>query len=213
LATVIVKRPVRQPAPELPTGEVVLAAPPEIPPPGGKGWTRALMVIPMVCMAGAAMLMMFLFRLDRLGPLIYVVGGLFAVGMVGMVMFMVLNQQNQGPSKQEMATSRRRYLRRLSQQRAQVRDTITAQRRAMHYRHPDPDRLWSTAQSSRLWERRPGDWDFGVVRIGVGSQELATRLVPPETKPVDELEPLCAMALRKFVTSYATVADLPVAVA
>jgi S-DNA-T family DNA segregation ATPase FtsK/SpoIIIE len=214
VATVIIKRPVRQPAPELPAGEVVLEPPPENPPPPSKGWSRMLMVIPMGCMAGAGILMMVVLRLDRLGgPLMYVVGGLFAVGIVGMVLFMVLNQQGQGPSKQEMATNRRRYLRRLSQLRAQVRETVVAQRRAMFYRHPDPERLWSTAQSARLWERRPGDWDYGVVRIGVGPQELATRLVPPDTKPVDELEPLCAMALRKFVTRYATVPDLPVAVA
>ncbi len=213
MATVIVKRPVRQPAPELPSGEVVLDPPPENPPPAGKGWSRALMVIPMGCMAGAGILMMLVFRLDRMGPLMYVVGGLFAVGIVGMVLFMVLNQQAQGPSKQEMSLARRRYLRRLSQLRAQVRDTAQQQRRAMFYRHPDPDKLWSTVQSSRLWERRPGDWDYGVIRLGLGPQELATRLVPPETKPVDELEPLCAMALRKFVTRYATVPDLPVAVA
>ena len=175
MATVIVKRPVRQPAPELPSGEVVLDPPPENPPPAGKGWSRALMVIPMGCMAGAGILMMLVFRLDRMGPLMYVVGGLFAVGIVGMVLFMVLNQQAQGPSKQEMSLARRRYLRRLSQLRAQVRDTAQQQRRAMFYRHPDPDKLWSTVQSSRLWERRPGDWDYGVIRLGLGPQELATR--------------------------------------
>ena len=43
---------------------------------------------------------------------------------------------------------------------------------------------------------------FTVVRIAVGSQEVATRLVAPESRPVDELEPLCAMALRKFVRTY-----------
>ena len=213
MATVIVKRPVRQPAPELPSGDVVLEPPPENPPPAGKGWSRALMVIPMGCMAGASILMMIVFRMDRMGPLMYVVGGLFGVGIVGMVVFMVLNQQSQGPSKQEMGLARRRYLRRLSQLRAQVRQTAHQQRRAMFYRHPDPEKLWSTVQSSRLWERRPGDWDYGVIRLGLGPQELATRLVPPDTKPVDELEPLCAMALRKFVTRYATVPDLPVAVA
>lgn len=213
MSTVIASRPVRQPAPELPSGDVVLEPPPENPPPAGKGWARSLIILPMVCMMGAMMLMMFVFRLDRMGPLIYVIGGLMVVGVLGMVAFMVLNQQSQGPSKQEMVQERRRYMRRLSQLRAQVRQTIGRQRKAMFYRHPDPAKLWSTAQSARLWERRPGDWDYTVIRIGVGPQELATPLVPPETKPVDELEPLCAMALRKFVTTYSTVPDLPVAVA
>ncbi len=52
-----------------------------------------------------------------------------------------------------------------------------------------------------------------MVRIGLGPQEIATPLVPPQTRPVDELEPLCAVALRKFVATYSVVPDLPVAIA
>ncbi|MBK1783469.1 type VII secretion protein EccCa [Prauserella sp. ASG 168] len=211
MGTVIVKRPLRRPAPELPSGDVVLEPPPENPSPSGKSWTRMLMILPMLGMAGGMAVMMGASR--GFGPIMFVAGGLIGIGLLGMVAFQVLNQAGQGASKQDMVVSRRRYMRRLSQLRAQVRETITRQREAMLYRHPDPDRLWSTVRSARLWERRPGDWDFTVVRIGLGQQELATPLVPPETKPIDELEPLCAMALRKFVTTYSTVADLPIAVA
>ncbi|SFB40569.1 DNA segregation ATPase FtsK/SpoIIIE, S-DNA-T family [Amycolatopsis marina] len=211
MGTVIVKRPLRQPAPELPSGQVLLEPPPENPSPGNRSWGRLLMILPMLGMAGGMTLMMGAGR--GAGPIMYIAGGLMGIGILGMIGFQVLSQQGQGASKQEMVLNRRRYMRRLSQLRAQVRDTVSRQREAMFYRHPDPDRLWSTVQSGRLWERRKGDWDFTVARIGVGSQELATPLVPPETKAIDELEPLCAMALRKFVTSYSTVPDLPVAVA
>ncbi|MEU0462576.1 type VII secretion protein EccCa [Amycolatopsis sp. NPDC006131] len=210
MGTIIVKRPLRRPAPDLPSGDVVLDPPPENPPPAGKSWTRVLMILPMLAGTGG---MALLIGAGRSGPLMYVAGGLYGVAVLGMILFQIISQNGQGPSKQEMIANRRRYMRRLSQLRAQVRDTIDQQRKAMFYRHPDPSRLWSTAQSARLWERRPGDWDFTVIRIGLGSQELATPLVPPETKPIDELEPLCAMALRKFVTTYSTVPDLPVAVA
>ncbi|NIH84498.1 type VII secretion protein EccCa [Amycolatopsis granulosa] len=210
MGTIIVKRPLRRPAPDLPSGDVVLDPPPENPPPGGKSWTRVLMILPMLAGTGG---MALLIGAGRSGPLMYVAGAMYGIAVLGMILFQIISQGGQGASKQEMIASRRRYMRRLSQLRAQVRDTIEQQRRAMFYRHPDPARLWSTAQSARLWERRPGDWDFTVIRIGLGSQELATPLVPPETKPIDELEPLCAMALRKFVTTYSTVPDLPVAVA
>jgi S-DNA-T family DNA segregation ATPase FtsK/SpoIIIE len=73
--------------------------------------------------------------------------------------------------------------------------------------------LWSTAASGRLWERRRVDRDFAVVRVGLGPQEIATPLVPPQTRPVDELEPLCAVALRRFVSTYSVVPDLPIAIA
>ncbi|TCP53594.1 S-DNA-T family DNA segregation ATPase FtsK/SpoIIIE [Tamaricihabitans halophyticus] len=212
MATVIVKRPVRRPAPDLPSGNVILDSPPENPDNKGKNWTRVMMVLPMLCMMGGMILMIGAGRGVR-GPIMYIAGGLLALGMLGMIAFIILNQASQGPSKQETMANRRRYMRTLSQLRTQVRETINKQRAAMFYRHPDPDRLWSTVQSARLWERRPGDWDHTVVRIGLGPQELATPLTPPNTKPVDELEPLCAMALRRFVTTYSTVPDLPVAVA
>lgn len=211
MGTIVVKRPLRRPAPELPTGELMLDPPPENPPPSGKNWTRVLMILPMVAGTGGMALLIGGGRAS--GPLMYVAGGLYGVAVLGMILFQILSQSGQGASKQDMIASRRQYMRRLSQLRAQVRETIDSQRHAMFYRHPDPARLWSTAHSARLWERRPGDWDYTVVRIGLGPQELATRLVPPETKPIDELEPLCAMALRKFVTTYSTVPDLPVAVA
>src|SRR5438552_1041817 len=75
-----------------------------------------------------------------------------------------------------------------------------------------PATLRSRWDSFRLWERRPGDGDFGVVRIGLGPQTLATPLVPPVTPPVDDLEPMTAGALRRFLDTYSVVPGLPVAV-
>jgi S-DNA-T family DNA segregation ATPase FtsK/SpoIIIE len=45
----------------------------------------------------------------------------------------------------------------------------------------------------------------------VGAQRLATRLVAPQTGPVEGIEPVTALALRRFLTRHAVVADLPVA--
>ncbi|MCW6010061.1 type VII secretion protein EccCa [Micromonospora sp. CPCC 205371] len=210
MTSVIVKRPPRRIAPPLPTGEVVLEPPPEIPPPGGKAWTRMLMILPMAA-GGAAMGLMMAGQRGGSGPLTYVAGGMFGISILGMMGMMMMNQS--GPGKKEMIEARRQYMRRLAQMRAQIRTTIRQQREAIHYRHPDPVALWSTASGGRLWERRRSDPDFSVVRIGLGAQQVATPLIPPQTRPVDELEPLCAMALRKFVATYSIVPDLPVAIA
>ncbi len=192
----------------MPSGEVLLDPPPEVPPAGGKGWTRMLMVLPMAAGAGAMGLMM---GVQRGGVITYVAGAMYGVSILGMIGMMFANTT--GPGKREMIEARRQYLRHLSQLRAQVRNAIRQQREAMYYRNPDPDTLWTLVDGGRLWERRPGDADFTVIRVGVGAQEVATRLVPPQTRPVDELEPMCAMALRKFVSTYSVVPDLPVAVA
>ncbi|MFC7548789.1 type VII secretion protein EccCa [Plantactinospora sp. GCM10030261] len=209
MTSVIVKRPPRRPAPPLPSGEVMLEPPPETPTAAGKGWSRMLMVLPMA--AGAAAMGLMMGASGRSGPLMYVAGGMYGVSIIGMMAMMFMNQS--GPGKKEMIEARRQYMRQLSQMRAQIRITIREQQEAVHYRHPAPEMLWSTVTGGRLWERRRADADFTVVRIGLGDQEVATPLVPPQTRPVDELEPLCAMALRKFVATYSVVPDLPVAIA
>jgi S-DNA-T family DNA segregation ATPase FtsK/SpoIIIE len=209
VATVVVRRPSRRPAPEMPSGELVLEAPPEIPAPPGRQWTQALMVLPMVAIMGA---MVIPFAIGGgLGSLRYVAFGLFGVGMLAMVGVSLLNSA--GPSKREMSQARRLYLRGLAQHRVRVTRTAHRQRVALSYLYPAPAVLWSLVGSYRLWERRRDDPDFGVVRVGVGRQSLATALVPPTTKPLEQLEPLSALALRRFVTTYTAIPDLPLAMA
>ncbi len=208
MGTIVVRRPPRRPAPDLPSGELILEAPPEIPRAGGKQWAQMLMMVPMV--AGSAA-MALLFTGSSSGPMRFVVGGLFgmsALGMVGMGMTSM-----GGAGKREMGLARREYLRQLSQHRVRVTRAARQQREALAYLHPDPEELWSVAASYRLWERRRDDADFGVARIGAGPQALATTLVPPATRPLEALEPLSALALRRFITSYTAVPDLPAAMA
>jgi S-DNA-T family DNA segregation ATPase FtsK/SpoIIIE len=209
VATIIIKRPLRRPAPVVPSGEVILEAPPENPPPANRRWQNMLMILPMIAGTMAMGLMM---GVGARGPLAYIAGGMYGGSILGMVAVQFLTQTT-GPNKAEMIENRRQYMRTLSGLRVQVVKTITQQREALFYRHPDPDGLWSAVGGARLWERRRDDGDFGVVRIGLGPQEIATPLIPPQTRPVDELEPLCAMALRRFVTTYSIVPDLPVAIA
>jgi S-DNA-T family DNA segregation ATPase FtsK/SpoIIIE len=208
VGTIVVRRPPRRPSPDLPSGEVILEAPPEIPKAASRQMQQALMAVPMMAGSGAMALM---FTGSASGPLRFVVGGLFgmsALGMVGMGMM-----SGGGASKKEMGLARREYMRGLSQHRVRVTRAAQQQREALAYLHPDPEELWSVAASYRLWERRRDDADFGVARIGVGSQALATTLIPPATRPLEALEPLSALALRRFITSYTSVPDLPAAMA
>ena len=63
-----------------------------------------------------------------------------------------------------------------------------------------------------MWERRPNDPDFCHVRVGSGSHRLATRLARPETGPLEDLEPVSTVALRRFVRTHSVVHALPTAV-
>ena len=181
MATIVVKRPLRRPAPAVPTGEVILDPPPENPPAASRRWSQMLMILPMVAGTAAMGLMM---GMGARGPLAYIAGGMYGASILGMVGVQLMTQTS-GPSKAEMIEARRKYMRTLSHLRAQVHKTISQQREALFYRHPDPAGLWSAAAGARLWERRRDDGDFGVVRIGLGPQEIATPLIPPQTRPVD----------------------------
>jgi S-DNA-T family DNA segregation ATPase FtsK/SpoIIIE len=155
-----------------------------------------------------AMMLMYSGGTGSHGPLSYVVGGLFGASMLGMVGMGVARP---GAKRSDLNDQRRDYLRYLSQVRRDVLATATAQREAAFWQHPDPDGLWNTVLAERMWERRPADPDFGLLRVGIGAQPLATPLVPPQTGAVEDLEPVCALALRRFVLVHGAVADLPVA--
>jgi len=161
-------------------------------------------------MAGVvAMMLLYSGGTGSKGPLAYVVGGLFGVSMLGMV---GMGLSRPGARRGELNDQRRDYLRYLAQVRRDVLATATAQREAAFWQHPDPDGLWNTVLAGRMWERRTIDQDFGLLRVGVGTQPLVTPLIPPQTAAVEDLEPLSALALRRFVQVHAAVPDLPVAV-
>jgi S-DNA-T family DNA segregation ATPase FtsK/SpoIIIE len=189
-------------------GELALEPPPAIPQPNGARWHQYLSVLPMLTGTVATALM---FGGQRgAGAYTYVVGGLFGLSTLGLLF---TNWGGGGPRKAELMQARRDYLRYLAGVRTRVRTTISEQREALGHRHPDPQALWGEAMSRRVWERRPVDADFGVVRVGLGPQSLATPLVAPVIDPTADLEPVTAGALRRFLTTYAIVPDLPISIA
>ncbi len=144
-------------------------------------------------------------------PFMKIMGMVMIASTVGMSIAMVIRFRR--GSQGQLADVRRDYMRYLTQTRGAAVDTAKAQRDAQYFLHPSPEQLWAlVAEGSRVWERRPGDEDFAQVRIGLGSQELATPLIAPETGPAGRLEPLTAGAMERFLDVHATLNDLPMAV-
>ena len=212
MATVVFSRGKRATPPPMPRGDLLLESPPEIPQPAPKQTFGAVLrILPMI--AGvAAMGLMYSGMLGggtKLG-MGAVAGGLMGVSMIGMM----VSQMGRGNSdeSQQLDASRRDYFRYLGQTRRQVCKTASDQRRAVMWRHPAPDTLWSLAGARRMWERRPDADDFLSIRISVGRQQFAKRIVPPESKPVEDLEPLTTGALRRFIRTHLTVPTVPLQV-
>lgn len=153
-------------------------------------------------------------------PFMRIMGALMLVSTVGMVIAQIVRYRR--GTQGQLADVRRDYLKYLAQTRRHIRRTARAQRDAQFYLHPAPDQLWSLVAegcarpsgdaASRVWERRVSDADFGQVRVGLGTQQLATPLVAPDTAPIDELEPLSAGAMQRFVAVHGAQDGLPMAI-
>ncbi|MBO2454311.1 type VII secretion protein EccCa [Actinomadura barringtoniae] len=207
MSTVIVRRKERRKPPAMPRGEILLESPPELPELVPQGMQAVMTYLPMLAGSGA---MVFMMVGRGGGTLQYVAGGMFAVSMFGMMLGQV--GRGGGERKVKLNGERRDYLRYLGQVRKKVRSAAKQQREALEWGSPDPGSLWSLVMSARLWERRPSDDDFLQVRVGSGSQKLAIQLIAPDTKPIEDLEPMSAGALRRFMRTHANVPNLPIAV-
>lgn len=198
------KRPPRALPSEVSTQEIVLQPPPELP--RGHQESVLMQLLPTLGMGGSVV---FFFTSGQ--PFMRIMGMVMIASTVAMSIAMVVRFRR--GSQGQLADMRRDYLSYLAQTRQTAVDTAKAQRDAQYFLHPSPEQLWAlVAEGSRVWERRPGDEDFAQVRIGLGSQALATALVAPETGPVEQLEPLTAGAMQRFLAVHGTLDDLPMAV-
>lgn len=207
MATEVFSRKARRAGPVAPSDEIELQPPPSIPENVGGGVSSILMYAPMA-LSSLAMVLMFV--RPGSGALAYVGGGLMLLSAVGMLVAQMLRAGVD--HKQKLHGDRRDYVRYLGQLRGRLRSALSTQLKAALWTHPDPRSLWSLALSHRLWERRPTHDDFSEVRLGLGKQRSSTKLLPPDSKPLDDLEPLSAHALRRFVRAYSTLDKAPIAV-
>ncbi|WAL65119.1 type VII secretion protein EccCa [Amycolatopsis cynarae] len=207
MSTLQFKKTPRLAAPRPPGGEVHLEPPPEVPRTIPGNVVQKMMPVVMIVATLGMVVVMFTTGgaaarspVTLMFPLMMIMsmGGMFAGGGKG-----------GGAKKAEMNEDRKDYLRYLGQMRERAREAMADQRAALEWVHPDPQALWSLAASRRMWERRQNDQDFLHLRVGRSSHRLATRLVPPQTGPVDELEPIATLALRRFVRAHSIVPDLP----
>jgi S-DNA-T family DNA segregation ATPase FtsK/SpoIIIE len=206
---VLFRRPARRQPPPEPRGEIVLDSPPELPETiAGGQMGQMLMYLPMIAGAGATGLLV---SGGGGSPVTYLASGMMGLSMVGMA-FSGMGRSS-GEKRRRLDGDRRDYQRYLQQVRRRVRRAAEQQRASTLWHHPDPDALWCIAIGSRLWERRAVDDDYLAIRVGRGPQRLGVTLVTPETKPIEDLEPISAASLRRFVRTHGTVADLPAALA
>ncbi|MDK8895776.1 type VII secretion protein EccCa [Corynebacterium sp. MSK006] len=190
----------REPAPPRPEGSLSAEAVPAADTPRPIALIRILLPLVMV----AAMIGMVLLMVRMAGtvhPMMLILPVMLAMGMMGMF----APPQNRDPDE-----TRRTYLRHLNELRRTALDNAAAQRAHEEHRHPAPGDLWALVPTDRLWERGAEDADALHVRLGTGPAPLCTPLEVGEQGAPEDLDPVCAVALRHTVRSVGTVPDLPV---
>ena len=190
----------------MPSGEIRLQAPPELD--RSEGASGVMMnAIPMLGSLGSIVLVASM-GAGGGGGRSYIAAGMFLFATLGFIVVQIDRQRKQ--RAQSVTGSRTEYLRYLSSVRTLAREAAAQQRRALTWQHPEPASLPALAEErSRVWERGGGDPTFLHVRYGVCSQELALRLVPPESAPIDQVDPAAASALHRLLVVHRNQPDLP----
>ncbi|MFC4785548.1 type VII secretion protein EccCa [Nocardioides sp. MAHUQ-72] len=194
--------------PEMPTGQIVLQPPPQIEP--NEGASGVLMnAIPMLGSLGSIVLVATMG--NATGGRSYIAAGMFLFATLGFIIVQLDRQRKQ--RTQQVSGSRTEYLRYLANVRKVAREAADQQRRALTWHHPEPSALPALAEErTRVWEHGSADANFLHVRYGVCAQPLSLELVPPESAPIDQVDPAAASALHRLLVVHRLQPDLPASV-
>ncbi len=198
--------------PEMPSGRLVLQAPPQIQPSEGAAGV-AMNAIPMLGSLGSIVLVATISRGAGAATSTrsFLAAGMFLLATIGFIVVQIDRQRKQ--RAQQVTGSRTEYLRYLATVRAVAREAAAQQRRALTWHHPDPAALPALAEErTRVWEHHATDARFLQVRYGLCAQPLALDLVPPESAPIDDVDPAAASALHRLLVVHRTQPDLPASI-
>ena len=207
LSTVVVKRSPRAEAPQMPEGQVELAEPPVLGEPNTADFGSTARYLPMGLGAGA---MVLLFSVRGGGTTTYLTSGMMGVMMVSMM----FSQIGRSGSDRQAQDARR------TPRLPAVSDAAAHARRG---RLPSSSghRCCGTTRrrpTCGRWPWAPGCGNAGPrtrTSAGSGSDSVCAAphgsSMPPQTKPIEDLEPLSAISLRRFTKAYRTVPGLPIA--
>ena len=195
--------------PEMPAGRLELQPPPRIE--QAEGASGVLMnAIPMLGSLGSIVLVATMAGANT-GGRQYLAAGMFLFATLGFIVVQLDRQRKQ--RVQQVTGTRTEYLRYLGNVRQVAREAADQQRKALSWHHPDPAALPALAEEgSRLWEHGSADPNFLHVRYGLCHQPLALELVPPESAPIDQVDPAAASALHRLLVVHRLQPDLPASI-
>ena len=196
------------PVPPMAVDPVVVEAPPQISAPTPVSPLARLLPVAMLV---AAIGMMAVYFTSGSQPMRHPMYVFFPVMMLTSLLGTLVSGARGTNRTADVNKERRKYLHYLDTLDQTTAGTAEAQRRSLQWCHPEPRTLWTLAGGRRMWERRPEDADFCLVRIGIGDVALSTKLGAPDLRGVDEQDPVTLSAMRRLLQVRSIVADAPIA--
>jgi len=183
---------------------IELIAPPSQPDDGTGKWASMLPLLGSLSMVGFAFLIHNLVYLVVIGAMV--------LAMVGAGLATSVTQRRRRARSWRRTTTR--YTAHLEAVRTQAAAAAAAQRDAAEACFPDPSALRIVAAGGDgLWERRPGDVDFGAVRLGRGLIPASCPVrIGRDEGPLAEADPDLAAAADRVLAETASLAGAPAAV-
>jgi len=171
------------------------------------GGSVMTLVMPLVAGTGMVLMMM-----SSGNPIRMVIGGIMFVAVLIGAVGMFIRQRT--GSRRQAEEERTRFLEHLTELEEEVREVAGQQQVEALTRHPHPRSLIDvTRDPYRLWERRKGDEDFLVTRIGTGVGKLARGIeVPASSNPMQVPEPIAQAHLDRMMRRTSTIDGLPIAI-
>lgn len=190
-------------APPLPTGQLDAESVPQAVRKPPEPLIRIIMPVVMVAAIGA---MVAIFALSGRGisPLMM----LFPLMMI-MGLLTTLNPPEKAGDIDE---SRRVYLRHLDALAERARSNAVQQREHVEFFHPHPEHLVNAVSAERVWERAAEHSRAFEVRVGTGKSSLCTPVEVADPGSPEDLDPGCAVSLRRTVAAVSVVPRMPIVI-
>ncbi|HEY6540312.1 MAG TPA: type VII secretion protein EccCb [Ktedonobacteraceae bacterium] len=200
-------RPARAYPRRLPADEVVVYAPPQLPPSDQGGAASLLQyLLPLVGSLGS---LIFLFAYHS-NPLL--VAGAIGIALLSVGVGFLVRFQQERVIKRRQKAQREDYIEYLTRLRMHLREIARLQRLVRARLYPAPAKIASDLkQREHLWERRPEDEDFLHVRIGSGPVPLCSPVrLDLGSNPLVKYIPELRSQAEKLVADYSHLDDVPI---
>lgn len=190
-------------APPLPKGKLEAESVPQAVRKPPEPLMRIIMPVVMVAAIGA---MVAIFALSGRGisPMMMVFPLMMIMGL--------LTTLNPPEKAGDIDESRRVYLRHLDALAARARGNAAQQRQHVEYFHPHPEHLVNAVDAERVWERTSTDPRAFEVRVGTGKSSLCTPVEVADPGSPEDLDPVCAVSLRRTVAAVSVVPHMPIVI-